>query len=311
MNLRWFALAAAVVAVTACEDESMMMGPEPLDPDDAPVAGVDRFSSDAGNLFVRTDANGLPGPNEPIDFDQAPFITQGLGPAGEVVRYYNFDVMPEAPAPIFVLFREGEDEPVDGQLNIVDVKPGDAGYSDFWLVTKVTVPSDYVANTATSLEDLQDAGYAMETTDMIVNCPIVPEGSTADLRYGDGASGLVRGWYDDSVVFYFDFSEKEGGLHTTSDGLVPTSPIYVAFNINPGEDGGGPPSGFMTEAPDSPQTHNVAATIPTDADYSPFWLVNAYDNADFDMVMDLMSAEQATILGAGVALVNCPIVSVE
>ena len=60
------------------------------------------------------------------------------------------------------------------------------------------------------------------------------------------------------------------------------------------------------------QTHNVVQTIPTDDDYSPFWDVDVYDNADFDNVIDWESAELlANYLGIGVALVNCPIVSVE
>ncbi len=68
------------------------------------------------------------------------FNTHGLGPNGEKTIYYNFDVLSTTPAPIYVLFRMGETTPVSGQLNIVNVIPGDAGYNDFWLVTKVTVP---------------------------------------------------------------------------------------------------------------------------------------------------------------------------
>jgi len=96
----------------------------------------------------------------------------------------------------------------------------------------------------------------------------------------------------------------------TGSGMVPASPIYVAFNINPDEDGGGPPSGFMTEE-GSAQTHNVVATVPGDEGYSPLWSVNVYDNAEFDDVYNLSSAQAATILGTGVAMVNCPIVSVD
>lgn len=277
-----------------------------VDPETAPRAMIDRFSEAAGTLFIRTDDNGLPGPNEPIDFDQGPpFITQGLGPSGGVVTYYNFDVLPTEPAPIYVLFREGEEMPVEGQLNIVDVIPGDEGYNDFWQVVQVTVPADYEANTFTGAEELAD--LPMEPTETLVNCPIVPEGSTATLRYTDESPELTQGWYNGAVVFYFNFSEA--ALMTTDDEMVPTSPIYVTFNINPDEEGGGPPSGFVTE-PESAQTHNVPATLPEDAGYSPLWSVNVYDNADFDMVEDLATAQAATILGTGVALVNCPIVSV-
>ena len=144
---------------------------------------IDRFSMEAGNLFIRDESNGLPGPNEPIDFDMEPFITKGLGPDGEFISYYNFDVMPTEPAPIYVLFREGE-ESSEGQMNIIDVIPGDEGYNDFWEVQKVTVPMEYVANTVTSYSQIMDAGYPMEETTILVNCPVVPEGSTAKLRLG-------------------------------------------------------------------------------------------------------------------------------
>jgi hypothetical protein len=87
------------------------------------------------------------------------------------------------------------------------------------------------------------------------------------------------------------------------------SPIYVCFNINPGEPGGGPPSGFKTDS--TGRTHNVTATLPEDVDYSPLWLVNMYDNADFDMVHDLASAQMANILVMGAANVNCPVIENE
>ncbi|MEJ2052374.1 MAG: T9SS type A sorting domain-containing protein [Calditrichaceae bacterium] len=278
-----------------------------IDPDTAQSAMIDRFSMDAGNLFVRDESNGLPGPNEPIDFDQGPFITKGLGPEGELVSYYNFDVQPTEPAPIYVLFREGEMAPVEGQLNIVNVIPGDAGYNDFWEVQKVTVPADYEANTVTSYSQIADSGYSIEETTTIVNCPIVPEGSTAELRLYGESTQLTRGWYDSLVVYYFNFSEK--ALMTNESDMVPLSPIYVTFNINPDMEGGGPASGFVTEE-GSDQSHNVPSTLPMDAGYSPLWSVNVYDNADFDNVKNLETAVAANILATGVANVNCPIVSI-
>ncbi len=78
--------------------------------------------------------------------------------------------------------------------------------------------------------------------------------------------------------------------------------------MNPGETGGGPPSGFKAED-GTDQTHNVLATLPGDDGYSPYWEVNVYDNAEFDTVTDLASAEAATILGPG-PFVNCPVVLV-
>lgn len=303
-------LGAAIIIGCSSDDKNVTEPTsEPKDPNTADVVSVDRFSSDFGTLFVRDGSNGLPAANAPINFDQIPFITQGLGPDGQVVKYYNFDVLSTVPAPIFVLFKEGSDTPVDGQLNIIDVIPGDAGYNDFWHVHKVTVPSDYKANTLTNVADVMDSGYDITATNILVNCPVVPEGSTANLKYGGGSSVLVKGWYKDKVVFYFSFEEKD--LTTNpSNPVVPIDPIYVTFNINPDQPGGGPGSGFVTES-GSAQTHNVVESIPTDSDYSPLWTVNVYDNSDFGNVSNITTAKSANILAQGVALVNCPIVSVQ
>jgi hypothetical protein len=278
------------------------------DPDTADVVAVDRFSAAAGHLQVRDDMNGLPEANEPVDFDQAPFITKGFGPNGEIVEYYNFDVQPTTPAPIYVL-QHADGSPVADQLNIIDVIPGEKGYNDFWQVNVVTVPDDYVANTLADAAAVMASGYAINETTMLVNCPVVPEGSTAVLRApsDDSPTGLVRGWYDDMVVNYFTFGEH--ALETMA-GMVPTSPIYVTFNVNPADKGGGPPSGFVTEK-GSDQTHNVPSTLPDDMAYSPLWDVNIYDNADFASVMDLKTAEAATLLVPDAANVNCPIASIE
>ena len=185
--------------------------------------------------------------------------------------------------------------------------PGDSDYCDFWRVNKVTVPQTYVANTVVSYQQIVDSGYTIQETDNLVNCPIVPDGSSAMLRYNSGEdTALSRGWYDSTVVYYFNFSEAP--LMVDGNEMVPISPIFVSFNINPGEPGGGPPSGFMTDS--TGRTHNVPSTLPGDAAYSPLWEVNIYDNADFGMVHDLASALMANILVSGAANVNCPIVEV-
>jgi hypothetical protein len=279
-----------------------------IDPEEAPRAAIDRFSESAGTLLVRNDENGLPGPDEPVDFDQEPFITQGLGPDGNRVEYYNFDVQEITPAPIYAFFYENGD-PVEEQLNIVDVVPGDELYNDFWRVNMVTVPDEYEANTVTSVSGISEGGYDVEQTNTIKNCPIVPQGSTASKHHGDDhdEAPLVKGWYGDEVVQYFLFEEDS---FETMDGSVPLSPIYVSFNTNPGQDGGGPASGFMTEET-SAQTHNIVATLPGDDGYSPLWRVTVYDNDDFGDVSDIDSATNANILDDEAAHVNCPIVSIE
>jgi len=277
------------------------------DPDTAPVVAVDRFSDAFAHLFKRSANSSFPAANAPIDCDQGPFITRGLGPSGEKVAYYNFDVLPTTPAPIYVLF--AGDTPVAGQLNVIDVLPGDPGYNDFWLITKVTVPSSYVANSVTSLAEITAAGFATTPTNMLVNCPVVPAGSMASLRYTSESSALQRGWYRDMVVNYFSFDEH--ALTTAAGGAVPTAPIFVAFNVDPDPNNAasGPPSGFVTEM-GTMQTHNVISVLPTAAGYSPLWTVSAYKSAAFASVSNWATATAAPLAAAGLANVNCPVVSV-
>jgi hypothetical protein len=116
----------------------------------------------------------------------------------------------------------------------------------------------------------------------------------------------MAGWYQEKIVYYFSFEEK---TITAAGGKVPISPIYVCFNINADEAGGGPPSGFKVE-PGTMQTHNVVATVPSNGSYSPLWAVGAYDNDNFDEVMDLSSAQLVTPISLG-ATVNCPVVAIE
>jgi hypothetical protein len=311
MKTKFIIIILAIMGMTsACmkdEDET----PMPLDPDTAGDVSIDRFSSAFAHLFLRDASNGFPAANQPVDFDAIPaFNTHGLGPNGEKSIYYNFDVLSTTPAPIYVLFRTGETTPVSGQLNIINVVPGDVGYNDFWLVEKVTVPADYVANTVTSYDEIYKKGYPVMATASIVNCPVVPKGSIARMRYSASESAdLTRGWYKNKVVYYFNFLEKE---LMAVNGKVPTSDIYVCFNINPDQAGGGPASGFRTEDNTAiGQTHNVPETLPEDAGYSPLWDVQIYNNSSFENVTNLATVTSAPILANNAVIVNCPIVWVQ
>lgn len=299
---------ASVGCLVSCSDSNSSK-PRIHDPSSAEKVSVDRFSSAAGHLQVRTSGNGLPAANAPVDFDSGPFITKGLGPNGEMVEYYNFDVRPVDPAPIWVLFRDGETDPVSGQMNIIDVLPGDMGYNDFWQIMKVTVPKNYQANQVASYAEIMAAKYPIEATTSIVNCPVVPEGSTAQKRFTNETNALIKGWYKEKVVFYFSFTEHN--LVATA-GKVPQVPIFVTFNINPSSTNpaSGPASGFKVEM-GTDQTHNVVGALPANPGYSPLWTVTSYDNAKFDDVDGLASALAATSPGSELGLVNCPIVKVQ
>ena len=137
---------------------------------------------------------------------------------GRATYYYDFggnspavnNAAAVAPAPIYVFVTgfdaQGNPQAVAGQHNIIDMAPGDAGYSDLWQVNFVTVPSNYVANTVTSLDAIRQGGYAIKTSDMMVNCPVVPLGSSL----AEGTPGLTKGWYEGREVDYFDFGAQPG-----------------------------------------------------------------------------------------------------
>lgn len=267
----------------------------------ATKAPIDRFSATTGHLMVRTATNGLPASNAAINYDNQPFITTGFDRTGAVVKYYNFDVQSRTPSPIYVFFKSSSTTPLIEQNNVVATIPGDASYNDFWVVKKVTVPDNYVANSLTSEAEISASGYTITTTTDIVNCPIVPFGSTASKSFTSGAaSSLSVGWYKGQAIAYFNFGEK---ALSTVGGLVPKSPIYVMFNDNTA----GPSSGFKTETVNVIQTHNVLATIPSDAGYSPLWDVQVINNTNFNAVTNLTTATSFASTAAG-ATVNCPIV---
>jgi hypothetical protein len=60
-------------------------------------------------------------------------------------------------------------------------------------------------------------------------------------------------------------------------------------------------TGTAPKPPGSQQTHNVPATLPGYAGYSPLWLVVVYDNADWPAVHDLTTAQEAKVLSPAVA----------
>jgi len=263
---------------------------------------IDRFSAAAGHLLVRGPGSQLPGPDVAIDFD-AGFVTQGLGPDGIPVRYYHLDVQSDVPATVWRFVRAGTRDAVPGQLPVIDVVPGDPGYSDFWRTAWVEVPADFVPGSVTSATQVTAAGLPVVLDDSASNCPVVPPGSQAR----EGGAQLTERWYRGQRVVCLDFGAA--ALLLDDAGKVPTSGIFVSFRKNPGQPGGGPPSGFRSEA-GSRQTHNVVMSVPGDLDYSPLWAVTIYDSAAFDRVHDEASARAAPVAAQG-PLVNCPVVWVQ
>lgn len=284
-------VAAVGLGAGACSDDA----PAAKDPLTAERVPIDRFSAAAGHWFVRDRDPSLPAANEAIDYD-ARFAVQGLGPAGEAITMYLFDVQATTPAPIYVLFHEGEQRPVTGQKNIVTVIPGDPGYNDLWQPVRVDVPGDYVANTVTSFDEIVAAGYPQTPMAALVNCPVVPDGSVARVRTPGDYAELDLGWYQGKRIQYFHFGERPSLAPVA--GVVPTSSIYLAF-----ADDQGPPL-----ATDAGQAHAVIAAMPGDPAYSPLVAVHAYAASALATVHDLASAQAAPVVTTPATIINAPLV---
>jgi hypothetical protein len=133
---------------------------------------------------------------------------------GQIVQYYdlgtNTPLDPDDPTRVraepvwmFVSGFDAEGKPVqlEGQDNLFDVTVGDANYSDLWQLFTVTPTPGYAPNSITSYDALVVSGLPIEQQRMLVNCPIVPPGSSL----ADESKELKKGWVKGQPVVYFDF----------------------------------------------------------------------------------------------------------
>lgn len=212
------------------------------------------------------------------------------------VKYYDFGMNSPhsggsiATAPIYVLISgmnaDGTPVFVEGQHNIVDVVPGDAGYSDLWQVMLIQAGDDYEPDSIKSKADVAASGFEITSTDMFVNCPIVPEGTTFE-----GGEELVQGWYKGQPVFYPDF------------GANPATAIPIWVFISGMDEEGNPQ--FVEGQ------HNVIDAVPGDAGYSAFWRVNLVTVPAGYEADSIKSASDVAASGYDITqtdmAVNCPV----
>jgi len=238
----------------------------------------------------------------------APAATAGSGEANELklvtgwyreaeVKYYDFGAntpltegnsIAVAPIYAFITGMDADGNPMflEGQHNIVSVKPGDSGYSDLWRVNLVTVGADYEPDSVKAVADVMSGGFDVMETDIFVNCPIVAEGSTLE-----GGEPLTQGWLNGDAVFYPDFG--------------PNPPVALPiFAFITGMDADGNPMFFEGQ-------HNIIDSVPSDAGYSAFWRVNLvmapgdYE-ADSITSADGVRSSSMDIMQTDI-VVNCPV----
>jgi len=213
------------------------------------------------------------------------------------VRYYDFGMntpssggrVSVAPIYAFITGMDGNGDPVfvDGQHNVVDVVPGDSGYSDLWEVHLVTVPAGYQADSLRSAADVEASGYEMMVPGLFVNCPIVAAGTTLE-----GGEPLVQGWNKGSEVYYPDFGANP-----------PLTLPILAFATGMAADG----TPMFVEG-----QGNIIDSVPADEGYSAFWRVNLVMVDGSYQADSIRSAAGARAAGFEVVetdlVVNCPVV---
>ncbi len=213
------------------------------------------------------------------------------------VQYYDFGMnTPLAQgssvltAPIYVFITgmdaDGNPEFLEGQHNIVGRIPGHDGYSDLWQVMLVTAGEDYEADSVKSVDEVMSGNFEVTETNMFVNCPLVPEGTTLE-----GGEELVQGWHNGDAVFYPDF------------GANPPVAIPIWAFIT-GKDADGKPQFFEGQM-------NIIDSIPDDAAYSAFWRVNLVTAPEDYEANAVKSAAEVREMEFEVEqtdlIVNCPV----
>lgn len=218
---------------------------------------------------------------------------------GREVQYYDFgantplDNGGVLTAPIYALVtgmdNDGNPQFVSGQHNIIDVIPGDSGYSDLWQVYLVTVSEDYEADSIRSVSELMAENFTITQTDILVNCPVVPANSVLET-----GGGLTQGWYKGEAIYYFDFGPNPDIA----------APIYALIT---GMDAQGNPQFVEGQL-------NIIDVVPGDEGYSAFWRVNLvtvpqeYMANTFKLAADVMASGYD--MTETDILVNCPVVNV-
>jgi hypothetical protein len=171
----------------------------------------------------------------------------------------------------------------EGQRNVVDVAPGDRGYTPLWRVVMVTWSEGASARVLRSAADIRRAARAgevsLEQTATVVNCPVLGFGQKRTLGFAKGER-----------VAYLDL----GPVKLARGNKV--APIWAFTNGAEGQ-------------------RNVIDVVPGQRGYTPLWRVNmvTWANGASPRVLEsareirrARAAGELTIRRAA-TVVNCPV----
>jgi hypothetical protein len=255
--------------------------------------------------------------------------------AGQPVRYWNVDGAGSSLiAPLFVL------EDAAGNVigwPIIDVLPGEPGYTPWWRRVVVRVTAAYAGEhiwSRAAIEEGVAKGLleAPRATTTVIDCPVVRRGTPIPVSAAPGArtASTTPAWYRDRRVDLVAFSDTiDVPLESRR---MPTFPVYILQRIDSGQPLHEAVTGVdVTGDGRLDASNNVFADRLGGARYSPLWqphLVRvAADVASIDTARSATVAELAreadlarfvdgaptpadgrtlTITDLG-GLVNCPI----
>lgn len=200
---------------------------EPLVSDEIPPGDV--FGSGTPETAPLAEALPRVQPNLRL-FTQRVAYLRGFA-SGAPVWYWNVDgANSKYIAPMYVIM--GKDGPIG--LPIIDVLPGDVGYTPWWRRTIVRTTDKYQGEKIWSRAAV-DAGVRLgilsdpEPTTSIVNCPVALQGTTFDV--GNGlVSEASRVWYRNTAAYWIQFKEIIDVPLERRE--MPLFPVYVLQRIN-------------------------------------------------------------------------------
>lgn len=193
---------------------------------------------------------------------------------GTRVFYWNFGPAPASTAPLFYLAdsdAEGTLTKRDDHPGVIDVVPGQAGYSPFWRILLVPVTSAWSGERITSFTELQraqDAGLVgpAEETDRVVNCPVVHPDVRLEQATGEPLAP--------SDVYYRGVRVPLFGVEAlTVPGALPVADVYVLRREGGEPLDEGARRVDMTGDGDTNDTNGIFEVDPSQSSYTPLWRV--------------------------------------
>ncbi len=315
--LRGLAAAGLLLGAAACLDPLVadevpldgLLGAPDLDPDDAPDVEADPALAPRLASFARSVA-----------------YLNGFA-SGEAIRYWNVDgAQSDAIAPFYELV-DAAGAPLERP--IVDVLPGEPGYTPWWRRVRVRATARYAGEKVWSVAALEAAIAAglfetPEPTEQVIDAAVSVSTARIPLGEADRAAAPEPIWYRGRRAHWLRFADEV--RVPVEERTMPRFPVYVMQRI----DEGAPIYEFLTGVDVDgdavlDDTSNVFAARPGEARYSPLWFVVlvrvAADFRSIERGRPEITAETQLVDGAGTLtssraigltaletfLVNCPI----